>query len=159
MGDIITDIMLREGWDKMTNDPLDKGGRTQFGISEKSNPLAWTDNHVTEAEARAIYTRKYVEGPGFARIKDKQLQALLVDWGVTSGPGVAIRGLQRVVGSKDDGVLGAHTLARLADRDPREVINKVVAERIKMIVRVVVAQPNQLRFLAGWINRCCEWLN
>ena len=57
MGDIITDIMLREGWDMMTNDPLDKGGRTQFGISEKSNPLAWTDNHVTEAEARAICLR------------------------------------------------------------------------------------------------------
>ena len=103
--DIIDDVIRREGGEKATNDEHDGGGRTQFGIAERSNPQAWADGKVTEAEARAIYTAKYIVGPGFDRITDPRLQAQLVDFGVTSGPAVAIQKVQSLVGQEPDGIL------------------------------------------------------
>ena len=87
---IIDAILKAEGGGKFTDNPQDGGGRTQFGIAEESNPGAWADNRVTEDEARAIYRKKYVDGPGFDKISDPHLQHLLVDWGVNSGPAVSI---------------------------------------------------------------------
>src|SRR5688572_12640585 len=103
---IIDAILVAEGGSKATNDPNDKGGRTQFGISEKAHPKAWADNKVTEEEARAIYSKKYISGPGFDRIDNEKLRHFLVDFGVNSGPGIAIQCLQRVVGTPVDGILG-----------------------------------------------------
>ncbi len=141
-----------------TNDPTDAGGRTQYGISEKSNPEAWADDKVTPEEARAIYHRKYVESPGFDRIPDPNLCAQLVDYGVTSGPVIAIRALQRCVGAEEDGVLGPETLHKLALQDSKTVNNKIVGERVKMIGRLVVKNKSQVRFLSGWLNRAVEFL-
>ena len=55
MGDLIDDIIDREGGSTLTNDPTDKGGRTKYGISEKSNPEAWKDGDVWRAQAPDIY--------------------------------------------------------------------------------------------------------
>jgi len=153
---IIDDILKREGG--LTNNPADKGGRTNFGIAERSHPDAWADGKVTEDEARAIYLRKYVQGPGFDRIPDHLLMAHLVDFGVNSGPSIAIQRLQGVLGVTVDGVLGPQTLDALSKRDVREINNLLVGERIKMIGRIVLRDKSQLAFLNGWLNRCCEFL-
>ena len=155
---IITDILKREG--AATNDPLDKGGRTTFGISEKANPEAWADGKVTEEEARAIYYRKYVTGPGFDKVQDSHLQAQLIDFGVNSGPQLAIMRLQEIVGVTVDGILGVNTLAKVAETiDTRLLNNRFVASRVKMFGRIVNKNPSQLKFLSGWLNRALEFLN
>lgn len=142
----------------MTNDPSDGGGRTQFGISERANPEAWADDRVTEEEAREIYARKYFTGPGFNRLKDRRLQHLLVDWGVTSGPYIVIQYLQRAVGTKDDGVLGPKTAAAANEANQVRLINRLVIDRVKMTGRIVNRNPSQARFLNGWLNRILEFL-
>ncbi len=151
------DVLKREGGATATNDPLDPGGRTQYGISERSNPVVWADGKVTEEEARAIYQAKYITGPGFDNIADMKLRSLLVDYGVLSGPFIAIQALQRVVGVTPDGVIGPATLAALAAH-VGNVVNGMVAERVKMIGRIVVRNPSQVKYLNGWLNRCLEWL-
>lgn len=159
--DIITDVIKREvgeTGDAIVNDPSDGGGRTQFGISERSNPEAWKDGHVTEEEARAIYERKYVLGPGFDRVQNENLRAQLVDWGVNSGPSVAISKLQALLNVEVDGHLGPHTLAAIASCDPIGLNNHLMVERVKMIGRIVQKNPSQLKFLGGWLNRTCEFL-
>lgn len=153
---IITDILRREG--DATNDPLDAGGRTKFGISERSNPGAWADGDVTEDEARAIYRNKYITGPGFDRISDHHLRAQLVDFAVNSGPAVAIMKLQEILEVPADGVLGPATLNRLVQEHPEFVSNALVSKRILMICRIVKKNPSQLKFLEGWVTRALEFL-
>jgi lysozyme family protein len=154
--DIITGILIREG--PATNDPNDRGGRTAFGISEAANPEAWADGKVTEAEARAIYERKYVKIPGFDKIKDRQLRTQLIDFGVNSGPMVAIMKLQAIVGADVDGILGPQTLESVGLMIADEINSALVAERVKMIGRIVTKNPSQLRFLNGWLARAVQFL-
>ena len=156
--DIIGDILIREGGATVTNDPHDAGGRTQYGISERSNPGAWADGRVTEAEARAIYQKRYIDGPGFDKIPDKQLRTQLIDYGVNSGPMVAIMKLQGILQVTVDGVIGPETLGVLATIHPEDVNNLLVAARVKMIGQIVVKRPDQLKYLVGWLNRALEFL-
>jgi lysozyme family protein len=156
--EIIEGVIEREGGGKVTNDPVDKGGRTQYGISEKSNPAAWADGKVTADEARAIYLKKYVEGPGFDKVVDRQLQTQLIDFGVNSGPSIAIKKLQQVVGTEQDGVLGPETLAAVNSCHADDVNTSLVILRVKMIGQIVVKNPAQLRFLNGWLDRALQFL-
>ena len=155
---LIDDIIKREGGSIETNNPKDKGGRTKYGISERSNPQAWADGTITLDEARAIYTAKYLKGPGFDRITDQKLQAQLVDFGVTSGPAIAITKLQAVLKVEQDGVLGPKTLAAIEAADPAILSNKLALERVKMIGRIVAKNPSQATFLNGWLNRAIEFI-
>ena len=153
---LIDDILEREkGY---VNHKDDKGGRTNFGIAERSHPAAWADGSVTEDEARSIYLHKYVIGPKFNQIKDPALMAQLVDFGVNSGPSIAIQKLQGILNVKVDGILGQDTLAALNTQDVRTINNRLVAERVKMIGRICVKNPSQLAFINGWLNRALEFL-
>lgn len=156
--DIIDDVIRREGGEKATNDDQDKGGRTQYGISEKSHPGAWQDGSVSREEAEAIYAAKYVTGPGFDRISDSRLQAQMVDFGVTSGPAMAIQKVQSLVGQEPDGVLGPKTIAAIQAEDPILLNNKLALERVKMIGRIVNKNPSQAKFLNGWLSRALDFM-
>lgn len=157
---IIDGVLEREGGSKFTDDKNDPGGRTQWGISERSNPEAWKDGKVTEEEARTIYRKKYVEYPKFHLIPDThaKLREQLIDFGVHSGPAVAIQKVQGLVGAKADGIIGPKTLAAIRATDPRELNNQLVVERLRLIGRIVQRNPKQLDKLVGFINRACEFL-
>jgi lysozyme family protein len=157
---LIDDIIVKEGGAKATNDPNDKGGRTQYGISEKSFPEAWADGKVTEQEAREIYLTKFVIGPGFSKIPPShaKVQAILVDWGVNSGPGIAIQNLQRLLVVPIDGAFGPGTLAALIAADPVLLSLKLVRARVQMIARVVQKNPSQVKFLGGWLDRALSFI-
>ena len=158
MSDLIDDIIAREGGAKATNNPKDKGGRTQYGIAEHANPKAWQDGKVTYEEARAIYDAKYVRGPGFDKVTDEKLQAQLVDFGVTSGPSIAIAKVQGILKVDQDGILGPKTLSAINSSDPVILSNKLALERVKMIGRIVAKNPSQATFLNGWLNRALEFM-
>ena len=155
---IIDLVIAAEGGDKETNDPTDKGGRTKYGIAEKANPEAWADGKVTLDEARDIYFHKYVVQPGFDKIEDPKLQHQLVDFGVNSGPFIAVQKLQTVLGVGVDGKMGPKTLAAANSTDPRELSNKLAVARAKLLCQICVKNPSQLRFLNGWINRALEFI-
>jgi lysozyme family protein len=159
LDEVITQIELREGSAAVTHDPLDGGGRTQFGISETANPEAWSDGQVTEQEARAIYMQKYVIHPGFATLP-LLLQPLCIDWGVISGPQLVIMRLQKLLDVEVDGVLGPNTLAALP-AFPEGLIrltNKLVAERVRQVGKIVSKDPSQAKYVNGWLNRALEFL-
>src|SRR3990167_4193750 len=158
--DVISDVIEAEGGAKVSNDPSDAGGRTQYGISEKANPKAWADGKVTEQEAREIYTAKYVVWPKFHTIPPShaKIQAQLIDMGVLSGPQHTIQKLQEILGVKTDGDFGPKTLAALIERDSREINNLLIASRIRMIGRIVAKSPSQAKFVSGRLNRCLDFL-
>lgn len=158
ISEIITGVIKREG--PATSDPVDHGGRTSLGISEAANPAAWADGVVTTDEAQAIYLQKYVIGPHFDQITDDWLKAQLIDFGVTSGPALAIVKLQTILELKPDGVLGPITLAaaNAMRGSPIWLSNRLVAARVQMIGRLVAKNPTQVKFLNGWLNRALEFL-
>lgn len=153
--DLITSILVAEG--KPSANPLDAGGRTAFGIAERANPAAWLHGPPTEAEARALYAQKYVAGPGFTDLPTP-LQAQMVDFGVTSGPYIAISKLQAILRVPIDGRMGPATLGALATHDLRIVNNALVAARVRMIGKLVHGKPSQVTFLAGWLDRALQFL-
>ncbi len=156
---IVDDVMRREDHTGLGVVTVDTGGRTQYGISERANPGAWADGKVTEEEAREIYERKYVKAPKFHLIPDEALRAHLVDFGVNSGPMIAIMKLQAIIGADVDGVIGPDTLSRLSQMPIELVRTQLVIARLKLIGRVVTKDPrNQLKMLNGWIARATEFL-
>ena len=158
---IIDDVLKREGGSAVTNDPKDSGGRTQYGIAERSNPKAWTDGKVTEEEARDIYVEKYVIGPGYHRISPthKKTQTLLIDFGVNSGPSIGTKKLQEIVEAEIDGVFGNETLAKMEAWDDRVLCNALAVARMKMICRLVQRRPKDVRFLGGWCERVLSFIS
>jgi lysozyme family protein len=151
---ILADLLNREG--RFSDNPNDKGGRTDYGIAEHDHPEAWRDGKVTRQEAEAIYTTEYIAP--FLSIPYPLLQALLVDYGVNSGPHVATKALQSVLQVEQDGELGPQTLTALAAQPERVVVNKVVGERVKLYGRIVQKNPSQSVFISGWLNRALEFL-
>jgi lysozyme family protein len=102
-----------------TNNPADPGGPTNFGITIgdakhylEPNADANYMKHMTVEQAIGIYGPKYWD-----KVLGDQLPAgldyTLMDYGVNSGVGRAIKVIQRVVGVTDDGVFGPATLAQL----------------------------------------------
>jgi lysozyme family protein len=171
--EIIDDVIRREG-PNYTNRAADRGGPTKFGITLKTlqsrKPGATADDvrALTEREARQIYIDDYVERPGFNSLPDP-LRPLLVDFGVTSGPGRAIRALQIAVGSTADGIMGPDTRQKLATYDSKDVYASVLRQYIGHFVSVVLNDKKILAFrkdhddtqienLRGWLNRASEFI-
>ena len=157
---IIDEVIEREGGSEVTNKPNDPGGRTQYGISERSNPQAWLDGKVTEKEAREIYIQKYVIYPKFHTIPPShaRLQAQLIDFGVHSGQATAIMKLQTLLDVDVDGKLGPQTLQAIKNHDPRILNNNLVVARVKMVGKIVQKNPRQLSDLSGFLNRALSFL-
>lgn len=154
---IISDVIKREGG--LSHDPADAGGLTYEGISRAANPDLFANGQLpSDSVVRQRYEEKYVMGPGFDQITDSKLKAQLIDFGVNSGPMIAIQALQRVVGVVPDGVLGPETLAAIAKLHPDDVNLGVAVERIRMIGRIVGKNPSQAKFVSGWLNRATEFI-
>lgn len=154
---LIDEIIEREGR-KDTNNPNDSGGRTKYGISERSHPGAWLNGPPSLEEAKRIFYQEYISDQGFDKIKPDYLMEQVVDFGVHSGPAVAAMHLQRILGVQADGRVGPITLAVLARRDPLELNTELVKSRVQLLARIVQKRPKDLEFLWGWLNRALSFL-
>jgi lysozyme family protein len=160
--DVITEVIRREGG--YVDHPSDRGGPTHYGITLKTL-AAWRGQPVTaedvfaltEAEARDIYRREYVERPGLDQIADPLLRGLLVDYAVHSGPRRAIEELQRVAGVTVDGKLGPQTLSAVAAKGAESLRRGVLRARGRYLARLL-SDPSQRVFAAGWVNRLMEFV-
>ena len=104
------------------------------------------------------FEQKFLIGPGFDKIADKQLRTQLVDFSATSGPAVAIGKLQSIVGAAQTGVLDPETLTALAVLHPDDVCNSLVALRVRMIAQLVQKNPAQAKYLVEWLDRALQFL-
>lgn len=162
--DIINGIIRREG-SKFTNDPLDKGGPTKFGITLRTLRDYHHDDAVsvdeveslTEGEARVIYKTLYIERPKFDMLTDDRLRAFLVDWGVNSGPRVAIKALQAMLGVPADGIMGSLTAYHANTKMTDEMYDALVEDRREFCKAIVDRDPSQSKWLNGWNNRINEF--
>lgn len=161
---IIEDIIEAEGG--YVNDPADRGGATNWGITiatlrvYRNNPdLTEKDvQRLTKDEARLIYRREYITRPKFDSITNDILRAQIIDFGVNSGPSTAAKALQKVLGVKADGDIGILTLAALRRMGYAKANNLLMAERIMHLAKAVRGRPANARFIVGWCTRALAFM-
>lgn len=169
---IIGAVLQREGG--YTDDPADRGGPTNFGITQatlaqwRGRPVSADDvRTMTEAEARTIYADLYLSRTGIGRIANDDVRAVVFDAAVNHGAKPAIRLLQRALGLHDDGVIGPVTLSAIPYLDGRRLAVRVLAERCRLYGRLISGNttdadrdgiPDSTEFAAGWLNRVAAQL-
>lgn len=171
----IEDILRREGG--FVNNPADKGGATNHGISlryargigldlDRDGDVDKDDICiVSPALAAELFKRDFLETPRINRLPD-EIQPQMFDIAVNSGPHRAIELLQMALNRfgcqlVEDGRFGSKT-RRAAEQEIEArgwetVNNALVDERVDYFRRVVKRDGTQSRFLRGWLVRAEEF--
>ncbi len=77
---------------------------------------------------------------------------MLIYWVYNSGePGIKIP--QRILGVKDDGIVGPVTIRAVNDTDPQKLFSEILNARKRYYNDLVIQKPSQKKFLNGWMNR------
>ena len=106
---------------------------------------------ITQAEWDYIFKKGFWDRWKADDIENQSIAELLVDWCWTSGVW-GIKFPQRVLGVKDDGIVGPKTLAAINDyEDQEELFNKLWNRRKKHFQDI--AKGGKAKFLGSWLNR------
>lgn len=161
---ILADFILSyEGG--FVNDPLDRGGATNMGVTiatwrsvgydkdgdgdiDVDDLRLLTRDDVINRVLRPHYWDRWKGN----LIRSQSLANTLVDWVWASGAN-GIRIPQRILGVKADGIVGPKTLEALNNRDPHRLFEQIQAERRAFVEGIVRRTPSQKRFLNGWLRR------
>jgi lysozyme family protein len=150
------------------NDPVDRGGATNMGITlntlRQAQPGATVQDlrNMTRQQARSIYRQRYVQAPGLDHLPPGILPQV-IDMSVNHGPRNAVRILQRALNRLNqgtpvvpDGHLGPGTLAavqRATQGGTDRLTNAIADERQAFYDRIIERDPRQARFERGWRGR------
>ena len=129
------------------NNPNDPGGKTKFGISQQAFPDVDIEN-LTINDAKAIYEKEFWDRCRCAELPDP-LSLFVFDAAVHMGTFQAALLLQRTLGVKEDGIIGAHTMAAAKQGDPAEISARFLGRR----ALALAAMPTFASFGHGWMNR------
>lgn len=145
------------------NDPADRGGATNKGITiatfeayckAKSLPRPNVERlkRMTDGEWLDILKTMFWDRWQADKIKSQKLANILVDW--VWGSGVyGIKIPQRILGVKQDGIVGNKTLEALNAQDPDKLFQVIYEARKKYLNDITISRPINKRFLKGWLNR------
>ena len=153
------DLMLNlEG--KKTDDPRDRGGRTNFGVTQGTYNR-WRDSKklprqdvfkITKDEAMQLYKKNFWGIIGGDKLPQKTAMALM-SFALTDGPEDSVRLVQRMLKIPATGYMGPATL---------EKINKLVKKygdegfANKVLNRQIIRYKNDEQadiYGRGWVNR------
>jgi len=159
----IEKVLSKEGgyvWD-----PVDQGGETNFGITDKLDGIvdrmADVDGdgdgdvlimNLTIDQAKQIYNREFWDKMQGDLINDQSVANIVFDAYVNSGK-VALKQLQKVVGVETDGEIGPRTIAAINYAAGSVVFEMFKDARKRFYNSIVERKPSQKRFIKGWMNR------
>lgn len=141
-------ILKHEGG--YVNHPNDPGGETNFGISKRSFPNEDIKN-LTVERATEIYHEHFWKPLKLHLLSSEYLALHIFDHAVNAGGKTAVKMLQGIVETDQDGMLGPIT-AKAANCNA-ETGEKYVSNRIKFYRELTVKNPKLKVFLRGWMNR------
>jgi lysozyme family protein len=139
-----------------TNDPVDPGGETKWGVSKRAHPSLDIKN-LTREQAEKIYKHDYWD-----RVRGDELPLpialILFEQAVNQGYVGAVKGLQRTLGVTPDGVFGPSTMDAL---NRRTDLSKVVLELCKYRVGLylTINSAAEEKFEKGWVWRLLDCQN
>ena len=152
--EIIEKVLEHEGG--YVNDPNDRGGETNFGITKKFYPAVDIKN-LTKEKAKHIYHTDYWRRGKCDEIPSR-LRHIYFDMLVNFGKRGAVKVLQRAANAKnkdkidEDGGLGPATLNAIQNLE----LERVRAYRVLRFANLVIKKPEQERFWFGWYRRATE---
>lgn len=178
--DAFGDLLGNEGF--YSNDPVDAGGETVYGVSRRAHPdwLGWkivdaargkagfpgilrSDQELLGA-ARELYYDVYWTPVGAARLPHPVGERLF-DIAVNAGHATAGLCLQVALCALDvyvrvDGQIGPATLAAAArfDSEPDRLFDALQAVQGGFYLGLTIAKPSQRKFRRGWLRRALEEL-
>lgn len=168
MADISKLAPIISKWEgKYVDDPLDKGGATNMGITiatwkqvgydkdddgdiDKEDIKA-LDQHDFEKVLKIYWDRWKAD-----EIVNQSIANILVDWVWGSGKwGIKIP--QRILGLTEDGIVGTKTIDAVNSADSSKLFSQIYAARTNFLENIVYQNPSQKRFIKGWKNRLADF--
>ncbi|HVL78431.1 MAG TPA: glycosyl hydrolase 108 family protein [Sphingomicrobium sp.] len=169
---LIDSLLEREGG--YVNHPADRGGPTNWGITEavaRAHGYKGAMRTLPRSEAAAIYRRLYWLRPRIDEVakRSRRIAAELFDTGVNMGPAVAVTFLQRALSALNrnardypdltpDGRIGPQTLQaldsflKLRGKGGETVLMRALdALQGERYVRLAERRPANEAFLYGWL--------
>ena len=147
------------------DDPIDKGGKTNLGITQKfldtykkKAGVNVTDvKELTKKDAISLYKAEW-DSRGFGLLDNTDVMKLVYDFSVNSGPNTAIVNLQKVLNKKgynlkEDGFIGDKTNQAVNSVDEKWLKTELQKSRAEHCDGIVDRNPEQTRFIKGWFNR------
>lgn len=156
-------VMHYEGG--FVDDPIDRGGRTNMGITQK-----FLDTYkrkaginvddvkdLTKKDAIALYKAEW-DRRGFGLLDNTDVLKLVYDFSVNSGPQTAIVYLQKILNKKghkltEDGYIGTKTNQAVNAVDEKWLKRELQKSRAEHCDGIVDRRPEQKRFIDGWFYR------
>lgn len=145
------------------NDPDDAGGATMCGITietyktyckRKGYPVPTVTRlrSITYEQWLDVLKTLFWDKWMADSIRNQALANILVDWVWASGiNGIKIP--QRILGVKQDGIVGPITLEAVNTSDYKKLFDEIHEARIKFVEDIVSRKPNQKKFINGWKRR------
>ena len=134
--------------------PDDPGGKTRYGVTEAVAREVGYKGDMRELPlelAQRIYRAKYWDEVQ-ADFLPAGIRYVMFDAAVNSGPGQAVRWLQKALGVVEDGILGPKTLAAAAAQNADALRTRLLAKRL----RFMASRTNWPSFGRGWANRIAD---
>ncbi|EJA2639006.1 hypothetical protein MWT07_005361, partial [Klebsiella pneumoniae] len=161
-------ILQHEGG--YVNDPNDRGGETNMGITIATwrayapsdlgiEATTNTLRNMTKEQAEIIYYNHYWEPKGFCKLETIKIALMLYDWTITSGRAVTqVRKMLHneyninlvVSNTMDDDMI--HCINAIEDQE--QLLSRIAEVRKEYYRSLTITngEPNtQVRFLTGWI--------
>lgn len=161
---LVKKILKWEGGAKYTNNPIDKGGPTKYGITLDTWKNVGYDKNgdgtinskdiklLTEKDFQIVLKKNFWDKWKGDMIKNQSLANLVVDWLWCSGKWGIIYP-QRALGIKADGIVGNKTISSLNNANQEAIFKKIWNMRKTFFLNIVKKNPCQKVFIKGWLNR------
>lgn len=149
--DAIDAVLANEGG--LSNNSADKGGLTNYGISQAAYPDLDIRN-LTRVEAENLYERDFWK---FDAIQSQRVATKLFDACVNMGTVRAVRQIQLALGAIEvgpivaDGIPGSATIEAINAADEGRLMDEFKARLAKYYCDL-----NQPEFLLGWLRRAVK---
>jgi lysozyme family protein len=167
--DLIEELIEREGG--YVNHAADRGGPTNWGITEAVARRQGYVGDMPQSDAAAIYKRLYWLSPRFDAVAERapKLAAEMFDTGVNMGTGTATGFLQRALNALNrnssdytdillDRAIGSATLSALdaflkkrGSGAEAVLLKAVEALQGAHYLKIAEARPSQEAFVYGWL--------
>jgi lysozyme family protein len=149
------------------DDKLDAGGATNMGVTIATwKAVGYDKDGDGDIDAQDVklmskkdfnkVLKQYWDRWQGDKIVNQSVANILVDWVWGSGKwGIKIP--QRLLGLKDDGVVGDITLGKVNSQNQKTFFDKIYKAREQFLDDIVTRNPSQKRFIKGWKNRLADF--
>ncbi|WP_338847319.1 glycosyl hydrolase 108 family protein [Massilia sp. W12] len=146
-------VLVHEGG--FSNHPQDPGGATMKGVTLQvfqsyfgADKTVDDLKNISQAQLEQIYRSGYWDKCSGDALP-AGLDYAMFDFAVNSGPGRAVKFLQKILGAQQDGAMGPATLSLVAAANPADMINQLCDARQAYLESLSTFAT----FGAGWSKR------